>query len=293
MGLLHRAREQRLTRIASAAALAISMLVLGACSAETNAQWRNLAMPDPGTDESQGIFDLWRWGWVAAMVTGVIVWGLIFWVVVRYRQRSRDEIPVQTRYNLPLEIFYTIFPILMVIVFFFWTVNVQNDVLSEERKPDQTLYVVGQQWSWTFNYPTDDSGEDFVYSSGTAKTIPTLYLPVGETTRFELRSPDVIHSFWIPDFLMKMDVVPGRDNYFQVTPREIGSFPGKCAELCGTYHARMLFNVEVVSRADYEAHLADLEEQGNLSTDGPVLGGVFTDTPIGKEPGSEHEGGEH
>ncbi len=263
---------------------------MGACSAETNAQWRNLAMPDPATEESQGIFDLWIWGWVAAMATGVVVWGLIFWVVVRYRRRSADEIPVQTRYNLPLEIFYTIVPILMVIVFFFWTVTVQNDVLSEEKKPDHTVYVVGQQWSWTFNYVDEDAVDSpNVFTSGTGSVIPTLYLPVGETTRFELRSPDVIHSFWIPGFLMKMDVIPGRANYFQVTPREEGDYLGKCAELCGTYHSRMLFNVKVVSRAEFDAQMKKIEEQGNVS-ETPVIGGKYADTPVGMES-EEHAGG--
>lgn len=248
-------------------------------------------MPDPGTEESQGIFDLWIWAWVAAMVTGVIVWGLIGWVVVRYRRRSNDEIPVQTRYNLPLEIFYTIVPILMVIVFFFWTVNVQNDVLSEDKKPDHTLVIVGQQWSWTFNYPDEEAVDSpNVYTSGTGAVIPTLYLPVGETTRFELRSPDVIHSFWIPGFLMKMDVIPGQENHFQVTPRKEGEYVGKCAELCGTYHSRMLFNVKVVSRAEYDAHLRDLETAG-FSSEAPVIGGKFTDTVAGSE-GAEKGGAE-
>lgn len=291
MGLLHRPQAGLKRRIAQGVALSLSLLLLGACSAETNAQWRNLAMPDPGTKESQGIFDLWIWAWVAAMATGVLVWGLIGWVVVRYRRRSEDEIPVQTRYNLPLEIFYTIVPILMVVVFFFWTVNVQNDVLSEEKQPDHTLVVVGQQWSWTFNYPGEGVVEaNNVYSSGTGDQIPTLYLPVGETTRFELRSPDVIHSFWIPGFLMKMDIIPGRANHFQVTPREEGEYLGKCAELCGTYHSRMLFNVKVVSRAEYDAHLRDLEAEGNTS-DAPIIGGKYADTMVGMETNTTDEGG--
>ena len=86
----------------------------------------------------------------------------------------------------------------------------------------------------------------------------------GESVRFKLVSDDVIHSFWVPAFLMKMDVVPGRDNSFSFTPTREGTFAGKCAELCGTYHSRMLFNVEVVSPSEFDAHLRDLEEQGNV-----------------------------
>ena len=93
-------------------------------------------MPDPATEQADHIFYLWRYAWIAALITGVIVWGLIFWVVFRYRRRHDDEIPIQTRYNLPLEIFYTIAPIIMVIVFFNATVNAQNAVLEDtERGP--------------------------------------------------------------------------------------------------------------------------------------------------------------
>jgi cytochrome c oxidase subunit II len=284
--LQRREGGSRARRSTVASGLILATLLLSACGAEQQRQWKNFALPDPATDEAQGMFDLWRWGWVAAMITGILVWGLIFWVVFRYRQKSPDEIPVQTRYNLPLEIFYTIAPILMVIVFFYWTVKVQNDVL-DDAPPDRSVVVVGSQWLWTFNYP----GEGVVdaanlYTSGTGKDIPVLWLAVDETVRFELRSPDVIHSFWIPGFLMKMDVVPGRDNWFQVTPRTIGEFRGKCAELCGVYHSRMLFNVKVVSKADYDAHLKDLERQGNVS-DRPIIGGEYSTREVGLESTTE------
>jgi cytochrome c oxidase subunit 2 len=105
-------------------------------------------------------------------------------------------------------------------------------------------------------------------------------LPVDETVEFRLHSPDVIHDFWITGFLMKMDVVPGRVNHFQVTPKEIGTYAGKCAELCGVSHSRMLFNVEVVSPEDYDAYLQEKEAEGMVS-DEPLLGGSDADTQAG------------
>ncbi|MGL5808575.1 MAG: aa3-type cytochrome oxidase subunit II [Nocardioides sp.] len=281
MGSDHRAGARPLRRAASAIALISVLVAMSGCSAEAQDQWRNLAMPDPATEESQGIFDLWIWSWVAALAVGVLVWGLIFWVVFRYRRKSPDEIPVQTRYNLPLEIFYTIAPILMVIVLFRWTVTVQNDVLSEDPNPDHVVSVVGFKWSWRFNYVGEDAVEaPVVYETGTAREMPTLWLPVDESVEFRLHSPDVIHSFWVVGFLMKMDVVPGRANKFQVTPNTIGEFKGKCAELCGVSHSRMLFNVKVVSKADYEQHLRDLEDRGNTSEE-PVLGAKDVTTQVG------------
>jgi cytochrome c oxidase subunit 2 len=281
--------------------LGISLVMLGGCSAEDRAQADRFAMPanSPGTEQGVYIADLWKWSWVAALITGAIVWGLIFWVCIAYRRRRDDEIPVQTRYNLPLEIFYTIAPVMMVVVLFYWTVITQNKVLDEVDNPDHTVEVVGQQWSWTFNYSSDRdvTGGQVAYTVGTASNIPTLVLPVDETVEFKLSSPDVIHSFWIPGFLMKMDVLPGQDgenrNSFQVTPTEIGSYKGKCAELCGVYHARMLFNVEVVSSADYESYLKDLEAQGYVA-DEPLLGGEDARTKAGFEfeANESNEGGD-
>jgi cytochrome c oxidase subunit II len=105
-------------------------------------------------------------------------------------------------------------------------------------------------------------------------------LPVNESVTFNLSSPDVIHSFWVPAFLMKMDVVPGRHNQFSLTPTRIGTYVGRCAELCGVYHSRMLFSVEIVSAEDYAAHLRDLEAKGNT---GLALGGSNVDRTTGLE----------
>ncbi|MGN0064536.1 MAG: cytochrome c oxidase subunit II [Nocardioides sp.] len=264
---------------------------------------RRLAMPEPVTTQGPATFELWKWAWVAAMVVGVITWGLIFFAAWRYRRRDANEVPVQTRYNLPLEVFYTITPILMVVVFFYWTVDVQNKMTKEVDDPDVVMEVVGQQWSWTFNYGLGDvdqtnrdpdlkKGEfaydEYAFSSGTASVIPTLVLPVDQTIQFNLHSPDVIHSFGIPEFLMKLDVIPGQVNSFQATPTVEGTFPGKCYELCGTSHARMLFNVEVVSQADYQKYIATLETS---STGRPLLGGAASTTVPGLE--TETQEGAH
>jgi cytochrome c oxidase subunit II len=239
-------------------------------------------MPDPASEQGEHIFTLWRWAWVAALITGGIVWGLMFWAMWRYHRKDGDpEVPVQTRYNLPLEIFYTIAPVVMVVVFFVHTVDTQNAVLDDEGEPDHTIYVVGQQWQWTFNYvdePAVDSPN--LWEAGTASYIPTLVLPLGESTEFQLRSPDVIHDFGVPGFLMKMDVIPGRENHYRITPTVVGDFRGNCYELCGVYHSRMLFNVKVVTPEDFDIYLQGLEESGHVS-DEPLLGGTNASTQTG------------
>jgi cytochrome c oxidase subunit II len=289
---------KRARRVAFGAIGVSAALLLSGCSVGTTDEWKRIAMPEPATAEGPGMLHLWQWAWVAAMITGVITWALILYAVFRFRRRSEDEIPVQTRYNLPIEIFYTVAPIMMVIVFFFFTVEEQDDVLHDVKNPDNTITVVGQQWSWTFNYNYNAGyGESrtghfegrevgsgpVVYDSGTTADPPTLWLVKDESVEVHLYSPDVIHSFWVPAFLFKMDVFPGRDNHFAFTPTRLGTFEGRCAELCGVYHSRMLFDVKVVDQAEYDAHLRELEEQGNV---GPALGG----NQVNEEPGLEQNG---
>jgi cytochrome c oxidase subunit 2 len=271
--------------LALATASAVGILTLSGCSDDDGEVWKRVAMPEPGTKEAWQILDFWQWSWVAAMATGVLVWGLMFYVVWRYRRRSDDDLPVQTRYNLPLEIFYTIAPIIMVLVFFSWTVEHQHEITAVDENPDHTVVVVGQQWSWTFNYVDEEVADGRnVYEFGSASYIPTLVLPVDQTVRFELHSPDVIHSFWITGFLYKEDIIPGKEppNEFTVTTDREGSFQGKCAELCGESHARMLFNVEVVSEEEYDAYLLEQIEEGFWSDD-VLLGGEESVTQAGLE----------
>jgi cytochrome c oxidase subunit 2 len=282
----------RFRRVALGGLMAVTLLVLSGCSAETEGEIKRLALPVAATKEAPYVHDLWMWSWLAAMITGVVVWGLIFFVSVRYRRRSETEIPIQTRYNLPIEIFYTIAPIMMVVVFFYFTLDTQDKVLHVDKNPDETVTVVGQQWSWTFNYNLgyDEgsnaykpvAGKEVVHEGGTTADRPTLWLVKDKSVTFNLASPDVIHSFWVPAFLFKMDVVPGRHNEFSVTPTREGTFEGRCAELCGVYHSRMLFDVKVVDQAAYDDHLEQLAADG---AKGPAMGGAAVD----KVPGLKSE----
>lgn len=254
-------------------------------------------MPTPVTDEAPRILSLWQGSWAAALATGVLVWGLIIWSVIFHRRsRTKVEVPAQTRYNMPIEALYTIVPFIIIAVLFYFTARDESAILKTSKKPDHIVNVVGFQWSWAFNYLEDVDGDkarsninssaldaipdkwkkgapagaDGVYDVGTpgernpqtGNPGPTLWLPKGETVQFVLTSRDVIHSFWVVPFLMKQDVIPGHTNVFEVTPNKEGTFMGKCAELCGVDHSRMLFNVKVVSPERYREHLKDLAKKG-------------------------------
>ena len=247
------------------------VLLLGGCSAAEQESMERLAQPQGVTDRTEGMHDLWMGSWLAAMIVGVVVWGLIGYACVKFLRRRDDEIPVQTRYNLPIEILYTVAPVIMVLVFFFFTVTTQNEVLAASSKTgpaDHTVTVVGQQWSWTFNYDKDEAldGSTTVYDGGTTADEPTLWLPVDRSVEIQLRSPDVIHSFWVPNFLFKMDVIPGRVNRFALTPSREGRFAGRCAELCGVDHSRMQFSVQVVSRDVFDQKMAELRAAGQTGS---------------------------
>ncbi|MGV9254662.1 aa3-type cytochrome oxidase subunit II [Streptomyces sp. NPDC003697] len=271
-------------------------LVLATATGCTYKDFPRLGMPTPATEEAPRILSLWQGSWAAALAVGCLVWGLILWSAFFHRRsRTKVEVPPQTRYNMPIEALYTVVPLVIVSVLFYFTARDESKLLDLSKKPDVTVNVVGYQWSWAFNYIEPVAGSsgnaktdknlkaipprfknDFpanaggVYEVGTpgqrnpqnGNPGPTLWLPKGKTVRFILTSRDVIHSFWVLPFLMKQDVIPGYTNSFQVTPNEEGTFRGKCAELCGQDHARMLFNVKVVSPERYQQHLRDLAKKG-------------------------------
>lgn len=232
------------------------LLGVSGCASE---ELSNFGLPDPVTQEGGIVLSLWQGSWIAALVTGVLVWGLILWSVAFHRKRRGDDsLPPQVRYNIPIEVLYTALPFVMIAVYFFFTARDEIALRELPEDFDHTVQVVGFQWSWQFNYVED--GEILASTTGSPAQPPTLYLPQGEKVRFELTSDDVIHSFWVPAFLYKMDAFPEKVNRFDATPTELGTYVGKCAEFCGGDHSRMLFNVEIVSPQEYDDIIAELSE---------------------------------
>jgi cytochrome c oxidase subunit 2 len=273
-----RAPASRKRRLIARAVLAGAVLV--AASGCANSTFTRLGFPDPATSEAPTILHLWQGSWIAAFAVGALVWGLILWSSFFHR-RSRHgiEVPPQTKYNIPIELLYTAVPTIMVAVLFYFTAKDESALLKITPDQATSINVVGRQWSWSFNYNYDASNStstgESVYDAGTPGQPPTLYLPLNEKVKFTLTSPDVIHSFWVPAFLFKLDVVPGRVNQFELTPTKTGTFIGECAELCGVDHSRMLFWVKVVSPAEYQARLDQLKAAGQT---GELAVGCGTNT---------------
>ena len=186
--------------------------------------------------------------------------GLIVWSVIRYRRRpGDDELPPQTHGNNLAEITWTLIPTAIVIFLFFISWSTLNSVEATSAQPDLKVRAVAGQFQWSFDYlPADAQYDTKPLFTITAPEGPDggLTLPAGKTTHLFLKSPDVIHAFYVPQFLFKRDVVPGVTNQFdlEIPATDAGqTYRGQCAELCGIGHRIMVFEVHAVAPADFDA----------------------------------------
>lgn len=312
-------RRRRWTRGGSVALLLVaSTLLLTSCSIQDAEKHLRFGWPTGVTKQAERMRVLWSWAGVAALCLGVIVWGLIFWCCFRYHKRN-DRLPRQTKYNLVIESICVTVPLLVIIALFWRTVVVEDYVNRLSKNPDVIVKVDAFKWNWQFAYhaaknpsgqtmqTTYASGNDqttgernsplYLSTVGSASEIPVLVLPVGQTVQVIEHSEDVVHSFWVPEFLFKRDVIPYgtpaqqkasglADNRFEFTATTKGSYVGRCAELCGTYHSRMNFEVRVVSADVFRNYLAILKQigpndparQSKALVDANVPGGAYATT---------------
>lgn len=271
------AQRSGIGRAAKLAALAVGVvMVTSACSAEDVIAF---GWPRGVTPQAEAMREFWLYAVIAALVVGVITWGAMFWAIIAYRKRKGDDdsLPRQSQYNLPVEVVFTVIPIAIVLALFGMTVNVQNYVDSPGERPDLRVGITAFQWNWDFSYPDAPSqtGET-IHTLGTSEEIPILVLPTNRRIEFIQQSNDVIHSFWVPEFLFKRDVFPypeknDQDNVWQIDRIDRpGAFVGRCAELCGTYHAFMNFEVRALEPALFDRWL-QLRGQVN-----PATGELYT-----------------
>jgi cytochrome c oxidase subunit II len=257
--------------------IALATMTAG-CNSKTV---ENLGLRKPLTTQAKLTVSLWQGSWIAAIAVGILVWGLIVWAVIFHRKKS-DTIPHQVRYNLPIEMLYTAVPFVMIGALFFYTARDENTIDKLSPNPAVVVDVTGSQWTWTFQYPqyavkNSPSGvTELGYmwngklgSGDNSSELPLLEIPDHELVRFNLRSIDVIHSFWVLPFDFKRDVLPDHPNHFQVTATStLYSGPdtiGRCSELCGLYHSRMLFRIKIVTPAQFRAWILAQQAQQNAS----------------------------
>jgi len=244
-------RSKMLLRVRFFAIAVPGLFFLTGCSKVSN-----LGFPEKVSSVNDISLPLWQGAWIAAGVVGIFTAGLIAWAAVFHRKKN-EEFPKQTQYHIPVEVAYTLIPLIIVAVLFAFTATKESKIM--EKSTTQVMHdisVEGIQWSWQFAYP--EAGANAVVT-GTPDKPPTLVMPQGERVRFTLTSNDVVHGFWIPAFMIQLQNLPGVTNHIEFTANKIGSSPGRCNILCGRDHTRMLFTVKVVSPADYQSYLAQLK----------------------------------
>lgn len=243
------ARPRIRVLLRAGALLALALLATGC----------GILLPEAHTREAKEV----SWLYNVVLVMGGIVFvgveGFILYSVFRYRRRD-DRLPTQIHGNNLVEVIWTVIPTVIVLILFILSTLTLNSI-SKPATPGVTIEVEGLQWSWVFHYLDEDGDPtNDVIVKGTALSGGVMALPVGEPIRLKLVSNDVIHSFFVPAFLVKRDVVPlpegKRPNELEFTVTEKGSYSGQCAEFCGDLHAQMTFSVEAMSREDFDAWIA-------------------------------------
>jgi cytochrome c oxidase subunit II len=290
-----RSRTSRLTSVAGLVGL-VALTATGCSGSEV----LRFGWPEGITPQSERMVSFWTWTVIASLIVGVIVWALILWPVVAHRKKG-DKLPKQFQYNHFLEWIYTGIPSIVVVILFYFTVTTQNYVLAEEPTDEVgvNVDVLAFQWNWQFTYneyvdadgrrvvPRTSDG-DLVSTTGSTTEIPLLVLPTKSTIHYNLRAKDVIHSFFVPEFHFKRDVFPypeknNQDNTFQNSIDKEGAFVGRCAELCGTYHSGMNFEVRVLGQDRFDDYMqlrvSTNEETGKPYTAAEALAQMGQDDP--------------
>lgn len=217
---------------------------------------QRFGLPNPATDQADEVLSLWLICLYAATALGVLIFGVLFYSLIRHRRRD-NELPKQTEGSVPWEVTYTVIPFIIVGLLFAYGLKVQDTTTKLSKNPDVRVDVTGYQWNWRFEYRNvaDTKAPAMVTLNGTGDGTAELVLPVNETVRLNLIAADVNHSFFIPGFLTKRDLIPGVRNEIEVTPKRTGMYVGHCAEYCGVNHSQMNLKVKVVTQAEYDSWL--------------------------------------
>jgi cytochrome c oxidase subunit 2 len=240
------------SQLLAAIALTLAAVALAGCEVV-----ESFYPPQGITDHAVSTRSLYDIVFAIAAVIFIGVEAMILWTVLRYRRKSTDtELPPQTHGNNVVEVIWTAIPTLIVAVLFFLSWQVLNTVEARAAGPEiANIRAVAARFQWDFQYLDKDGNLLFAQSG-----IPEMPVPAGIPVHLTLQSKDVNHSFYVPVFLFKRDVIPGRENWFDFTvdPQYAGqSFRGQCAHLCGTYHAAMVFSLKVMSASDYTTWVAE------------------------------------
>lgn len=242
-------------RLSILALIGLSLLLTG-CS---NEELTGIGFRENVSSVNNSSYGLWQGAWLTAAIVGALTLVLILWPPLFHRKKEGAPFPKQTQYNVPAEIAYTVIPFIIVAVLFGYTAKAESEIVAVSPAASTEVHDVtvnGIQWSWQFTYEEAGPGTTV---TGTPAQPPVLYMPLGEKVRFTFTATDVIHSFWVPDFMIQMQNIPGVTNNLEFTANELGEFRGFCNILCGRQHSQMRFTVKVVTASEYDAYIQSLK----------------------------------
>jgi cytochrome c oxidase subunit II len=242
------------------AALLVGSLILTACQMGTVPATTLAPKSDYGRVSHELFLSIFWWDVGIFLLVSLV----LLFVIVRFRERDPEALPVQVRGNPRLELAWTVAPVLVLTLIAFPTVRAVFRTQTTPPRDALRVRVTGHQWWWEFEYP--ELG---------VRTATDLHLPVGRPVAIELHSPDVIHSFWIPQLGGKRDTPPGKVNRIVLTPTTPGIYPGQCAEFCGASHANMRLYAVVEAPADFDAWVARQKAPPAAPPDGSVAAAGF------------------
>jgi cytochrome c oxidase subunit II len=214
--------------------------------------------PEAASTIASSIDYLYFYLTAVSVIMTALIFGAVFFFAIKYRRRSPNEVPQPIHGSLKLEIAWSVIPFIIMLSFFWWGAQ----IFFESASPPpgaMDMYVVGKQWMWKIQYPEGQ------------REINEMHVPVGKPVRLTLASEDVIHSFFIPAFRVKHDVVPGRYDTMWFTATKPGRYHLFCAEYCGTEHSGMVGWVNVLSETDYENWLSGGGSEGTMAQQGERL----------------------
>lgn len=241
----------------------------------------NFGSPSGVTKQAHLVIHLWRITYYFAIPIGALVIGLIVWCIVRYRvRRGSTRRPAQFQYHIPIEAAYTLIPIVIVGIIFGFLYGAEDKEDAVAKNPAVIVHVQAFQWGWRFIYPNGHQQVGDVAEEpniNDTNALPILYLPENETVQLDLHSDDVVHSFYVPEFLFQRDIIPGIKNTVDFNVTHTGSWIGECTNICGTYHAFMKFRVDVLPVAQYDAWYAK-QKPNSVTNSGPSITTYSPDT---------------
>lgn len=264
------------TMYKSGTALAAVLLALFVAPAQAASGWGELNMPVGVTELSKKIYGLHMMIFWWCVAIGVFVFGWMIWAMVSFRRSKGAVANTAMLHSTKAEIIWTLIPVGILVLMTVPAARVLIDI-EDARNTELTIKVTGYQWKWQYEYLGTDVGfySTLAHESNAARQLQSgidprsvpnylldvdnpLVVPAGTKVRLLLTAQDVIHSWWVPDFGMKKDAIPGVVNemWIKVDADKTGRYRGQCAELCGRDHGFMPVVVDVMSREDFESWLA-------------------------------------